>query len=97
MKSVKETIAEAKINRETYYKAFKKEGFRKLYKEEAMEIVRRAVAPMVNALVKEAKRGSAQHLKMGLEIGDIYTEKHEVVTETYADRIKRLRKESSGK
>jgi hypothetical protein len=32
---------------------------------------------------------------MGLEIADVYVEKHEVLTESYADRLKRLGKKTA--
>ncbi len=90
MKSIAAICRDAKINRDTYYEIFKRQGFCKLYRESARAVILQNVAPMINSLVKEACRGSAPHLKMGLEIADVYTEKHDVVTETYAERMSRL-------
>lgn len=78
LKTVSEICQDAKISRDTYYEIFKRSNFCALYKKEALNVIRRAVAPMTHALIREATRGSAPHLKMGLEITDIYTEKQDI-------------------
>ncbi len=90
MLSVLDICRKAKVGKDTYYRAFAKPEFRALYHKCSLELISHKVAPVVNALVKEASRGSAPHIKMALEIAGIYVEKQEVVTETYAERLKRL-------
>lgn len=92
MKTVTEIVKLAGISKDTYYKAFDKEDFANLYHEQTMKIIRRNVAPMVNAMVKEAVRGSAPHLKMGLEAGDVLKSKVEHdVSERLEDILRRIR------
>ncbi len=91
LRTVKENCKIARVNRDTYYAAFNKPGFERLYQAESMNLVRRDAAHMVNSLMREAKRGNVQALKIGLEMAGLYTEKHEVVTETYAEMIARIR------
>ena len=95
MKGVLEICKTAGIAKDTYYRAFAKPDFAELYRTQSLNIIRRNVMPIVNAMVKEAKRGSAQHQKMSLEMIGEYSEQHVVTTETYAERIKRLRGQSS--
>ena len=94
LKSVTDICKEARISRVTYYALFKRPDFCKLYRESAVDMILQAIAPMVHALLREAKRGNAQHLKMALEIAGVYVEKREVTTETYSERIKRIRAQS---
>ena len=61
----------AKISEETYYKALKKPGFRKLCDEITREVLRSANIQVAHALAREAVRGSAPHIKMHLEIAEI--------------------------
>lgn len=91
LKPVTELCKEAGINRATYYTIFGRPEFKKLYREQSLSIIQRALAPICHAVIREAVRGSAQHAKMGLEMADVYTEKLEVTTETYAERVQRLR------
>jgi len=95
MKGVLDVCRIAKVGKDTYYKSFEKADFCELYRGQSLSIIRRSIAPIVNAMVKEAKRGSAQHQKMSLEMIGEYSEQHVVTTETYAERIKRLRGQSS--
>lgn len=91
IKSVVDVCKMAKISRMTYYEIFKRPEFCALYRNESVKLLRRAAAPMVNALVREACRGNVPAIKIALEILDIYAEKHEVLTESYAERLARLR------
>ena len=78
MKTVVEVCRMAKIHRDTYYELFKKAEFRELYKELAVDMIKNHTAPVVNALLREAVRGNHHHIKMVLEIADIYTDKKRV-------------------
>jgi hypothetical protein len=53
-------------------------GFRDAVNALALDLVRDDVANIVAALVREAKKGSAQHIKMALEMAGLYTEKLEI-------------------
>lgn len=75
MKSVTEICQLAGICRDTHYRAFARPEFVSLYKEMSLKVVRSAVAPVINAFVREAQRGSFQHGKILLEMADMYTEK----------------------
>lgn len=78
MKSIVDICRIAEINRSTYYDAFAKPGFVELYKQKSMELVKQQVAPVINAFVAEAKRGSFQHGKVLLEMADLYSEKKQL-------------------
>jgi len=67
MKSATDVCQIAGISRETYYAAF--------YKDMSLKVVKAAVAPVINAFVREAQRGSFQHGKILLEMADMYAEK----------------------
>lgn len=78
MKSVTDICKIAKIDRTTYYRAFAKPGFAAIYKKRSVDLVRHAVAPVLNTFIREAVRGSYQHGKVILEMGDVYTESSNV-------------------
>lgn len=78
MKSITDICGIAGIDRSTYYRAFAKPGFNELYKQKSIELVNQQVAPVINAFVAEAKRGSFQHGKVLLEMGGVYTEKQQI-------------------
>ena len=75
MKSATDVCQIAGISRETYYAAFAKVGFNAVYKDMSLKVVKAAVAPVINAFVREAQRGSFQHGKILLEMADMYAEK----------------------
>lgn len=77
MKSVTEICRIAKCDRSTYYDAFSKPGFVELYKSKSMDIVRQAVAPVLNAFVREALRGSFKHGKLILDMAGLVTEEQQ--------------------
>ncbi len=88
LKTVVELCRIAKISRETFYTAFRKEGFRKLYREVVASIFERDAAEVAHSVVREAKRGSAQHAKMSLEISGVYQPKNPGI-ERIADTFER--------
>lgn len=80
MMSVSGICRHAHINRDTYYEAFKRPEFREFYDcclKEVKVVIFRHLAPMAHALVHEATRGSAPHLKMGLEIAGYFDKPEE--------------------
>lgn len=74
MKSITDICKLAKCTRPVYYDAFKKPGFVALYEQRSLSIVKQSIAPVLNAFVREAQRGSFQHGKVLLEMAGIYTE-----------------------
>jgi hypothetical protein len=78
MKSITDICKIAGCDRVTYYNAFAKPGFSELYKEQSKDLVRQAVAPVLNTFVREAIRGSFQHGKVILEMADVYTESSKI-------------------
>ena len=81
LKNVSDICKLVPCDRKTYYFAFKKPGFAKLYRDEALEMVRRSVAPVLHACVREASRGSHNHAKIVLGMADMYHERKEVTGE----------------
>lgn len=77
-KTVTDICLLAKCGRNTYYEAFKKEGFVQLYQAETKNMITQKIAPVVNAFVREAMRGSFQHGKVLLEMAGMYKEKSEL-------------------
>ena len=73
-----EVCKRAGISRQTYYKIFKKPGFVAHYEAQARDLVREAVGPVVNAFVKEAKKGSYPHGKVVLEMAGLYSERQKI-------------------
>ncbi len=78
MKSVTDVCKVAKIDRVTYYRAFAKSEFVALYQWRSMDLIRQHVAPVINAFIREAQRGSFQHGKVLLEMAGVYTDKLEL-------------------
>jgi hypothetical protein len=78
MKSITDICSIAQIGRTTYYEAFSKPQFVEIYKQRSIELVKQQVAPVINAFVQEAKRGSFQHGKVLLEMADLYSEKKQL-------------------
>ncbi len=77
--SVLEICSKAKVNRSAYYRAFKKPGFASLYTQESIALTRKASAPVVNACIKFAVRGSAPHARIILTMAGVYSEKKEII------------------
>lgn len=80
LKTITELCDMLGITTRTYQRAFKKREFLELYNEMSMDMVRQHVGPVINAFLKEAKRGSFQHGKVLLEMAGVYSEttKHEL-------------------
>jgi hypothetical protein len=74
MKSVANICKIAKIDRSTYYRAFQKPDFVEIYKQQAIDLVKQSVAPIINTFIREAQRGSFQHGKILLEMAGVYSE-----------------------
>jgi len=82
MKSITDICKAAKCSRNTYYDAFAKEEFVEIYKELSESIVKQSIAPVINAFVREAKRGSFNHGKVLLEMAGLYNKKDDDDTKT---------------
>jgi len=54
----------ANVDRNVYYKAFRKKPFVELYEKESKDLMRKAMAPVINATIKQATLGSAPHAKI---------------------------------
>lgn len=76
--SVVETCALVPCDRKVYYRAMKKPEFVKLYLAESIALTHRAVAPVLNSVIREATRGSYQHAKIVLGMADVYHERKEL-------------------
>ena len=90
MKSVTDVCRIADINRSTYYDSFAKPDFNDYYKEKSLELVKSQVAPVINAFVAEAKRGSFQHGKVLLEMAGIYAERQQIEAVNVNVELKQL-------
>ena len=75
MKSITDICKAAKCTRNIYYTAFAKPEFVEIYKELSESIVKQSIAPVINAFVREAKRGSFNHGKVLLEMAGLYNKK----------------------
>lgn len=82
MKNVADICKIAKVDRSTYYRAFQKPDFIETYKELSESLVKQSIAPVINAFVREAKRGSFQHGKVLLEMAGLYNKKDDDDTKT---------------
>lgn len=82
MKSITDICKLAKCTRPVYYEAFSKPGFVELYKQESANLVQQSVAPVINAFITAALRGSFQHGKVLLEMADMYSDKLEITSKT---------------
>ena len=78
MWSKTEICHKADCDRETLRKAFKKEGFVKLWDKQAKGIVQRARMSVLNACIRQAQRGDATHAKMILTMSGDYNEKRQL-------------------
>jgi hypothetical protein len=80
----------AKIGRDTYYRSFGKPEFVMLYRAAVTDLLKRAAAPLVHALLREALRGSAPHLKIALELSGVYDPKMKVEGTVDVDIIQKI-------
>ncbi|OPY59166.1 MAG: hypothetical protein A4E55_00383 [Pelotomaculum sp. PtaU1.Bin035] len=74
MKSITDICKLANCSRVTYYEAFNKPGFVKIYKERSIALAEKYLGSVMNAFVREAARGSFQHGKVLLEMAGAYKE-----------------------
>jgi len=78
MKSITDICKIASCSRTCYYESFAKPEFRALYELKVKDLVKQAIAPVLNTFIKEALRGSFQHGKVILEMAGLYNEKSTV-------------------
>ena len=71
--NVQDTCAKADISTPTYYKARKKPYFNREYKRRSAMLVDGEIGEVVKALIREAKKGSARHIEMALEMAGLYS------------------------
>ncbi|MDK2932392.1 MAG: hypothetical protein PWP27_202 [Clostridiales bacterium] len=74
-KSITDICKIADCSRVFYYDCFKKKEFVEVYEQLSKDLVKQCIAPVINAFIKEAKRGSYQHGKTLLEMAGLYNEK----------------------
>ena len=77
-KSITDICKKAKISRGTYYTYLKDETFKKALNEARTELIEIAVLPIVNKMIKDAKKGNFQAGKTILEMAGVYTQKLDV-------------------
>lgn len=73
-KKISEICDMVGCDRKTYERAFKKQEFVDIYNNSSVELVKKAVGPVLNSFIREANRGSFQHGKVLLEMAGLYTE-----------------------
>lgn len=73
-KTVTEICKAADVSRPIYYTAFKKDHFVRKYESMSKELLKQSLAPVVNAFIEEAKKGSYHHGKAILEMAGLYQE-----------------------
>jgi hypothetical protein len=78
MKSITDICKIAKCARSTYYEAFSKPEFVEIYRQYSVDLVKQFIAPIINAFIREAQRGSFQHGKVILEMAGMYSDKLEI-------------------
>jgi hypothetical protein len=78
LKNVEEICRIAHCDKKTYYNSFNKPEFVAYYREQSIALTTKAVAPVINACVREAIRGSHNHAKIVLGMADVYHERKEV-------------------
>lgn len=76
--TITDICAKAGVDRNTYYRAFDKPGFKAYQRDRAQNLLAQALLPTIHAFQKEAKKGSFPHGKIMLEMHDLYTEKKEL-------------------
>ncbi len=69
----------ASVNPNCYYDAIKKKGFIELLKEKSFNLVDSSIPLVVNAFVSHAKKGSYQHGKTLLEMGNMIEDPSEKI------------------
>ncbi len=79
LKSVTEVCQISKCSRDIYYKAFKKSQFVDVYNAESRSLVTKDLAPIINASIRQAKRGDASHTKILLSMAGMLEERHSFI------------------
>ena len=74
-KTITDICKVANISRYTYYASFKKPEFKRAYEQNCKELLEESLAPVINAFIKEAKKGSYYHGKTILEMAGMHTDK----------------------
>lgn len=69
--NVTEVCAKAGVSRDLYYTAIGKEGFRKIMPDLSRQLVSGSILQVVQAFVREAKKGSFPHGKTILEMAEL--------------------------
>ena len=77
-KNVTEICNIAGINRTAYYRAMNKPEFVEIYQSKTKDLVKQAIAPVVNTFIKKALEGSYPHGKVVLEMAGLYSEKSQL-------------------
>lgn len=75
LKSITEICNIAKVERMTYYRAFKNEDFCKYFDRESSALIRKAKASIINASIRAAQRGEAAHTKLLLTMTGDYADR----------------------
>lgn len=77
-RSIRKVLGELGINRENYYNWLKDPDFYKYMSEQVMISLKGSLTTVSRALVREAGKGSHQHIKTYLEMVDQYTQKVDI-------------------
>lgn len=70
-KTVTQTCEEVGIARQTYYEAMERPVFLKQYERLSVSMTKQAVGPVINAVIKEAVRGSLGHQELVLQMAGV--------------------------
>lgn len=77
-KTVTDICKIAGCTRTTYYAAMNKPEFVDIYEAKTKDLVKQAIAPVVNTFIKKALEGSYPHGKVVLEMAGLYSEKSQL-------------------
>lgn len=80
----------AGISRKTYYEAFKNPNFVELVRVSSIDLIKKSMVELIKIGLEYARKGSAQHWKVLLEMAEIYKQKVEedtnrIITFRFAD------------
>lgn len=79
LKNVSEVCQIAKCSRESYYGSFRKSQFVDLYHTESKALVAKELAPIINASIRQAKRGDSAHTKILLGMAGMHEDRHSFI------------------
>lgn len=77
-KSITDICEEAGVVRNVYYDAMAKPDFVEYYHGIVKSHISAKASPLINAAMKEAEKGSFQHIKLLLEMAGMHTETKEI-------------------